>query len=182
LRGDEYITKDNMIQPLPGTNEHPLIFNDVVLHVKIPSGSYIEEPFMLDIICEIGVNICASFDWLPQEIEEIHLFMDNTGGHGTNVAREQYVSILKLEFNIIVVWQIANSPETNMLDLGAWVTIQCIMSHIYCGKHIQKDTLCKTVHNAFETLKSGKLENIASCWKHVLDLIILGKGSNDLVG
>jgi hypothetical protein len=176
-----------MIQPLPGTDKRPLVFDDVVLHVKIPSGSYIEEDctcdstFMLDIIHEIGVNIRASFDWLPQETEEIHLFMDNAGGHSTNDAREQYVSILKSEFKIIVIGQIANSPETNMLDLGTWVTIQCILSHMHCGKCIQKDMLCKTVYNAFETLESGKLENITSCWKHVLDLIIIGKGSNDLV-
>jgi hypothetical protein len=118
-----------MIRPLPGTDERPLTFDDVVLHVEIPSGTYIEEDctcdstFMLDIICEIGVNIRSLFDWLPKETEEIHLFMDNAGGHGTNDARQQYVSILKSEFNIIVIWQIANSPETNMLDLGAWVTI-----------------------------------------------------------
>jgi hypothetical protein len=136
---------------------------------------------MLDIIHEVGGKICASFDWLPKETEEIHLFMDNAGGNGTNDAREQYVSILKSEFNIIVIWQIANSPETNMLDLGAWVTIQCIVSHMHRGKHIQKDTLCKTVYNAFDTLESIKLENIASRWKRVLDLIIIGKGSNDLV-
>jgi hypothetical protein len=52
---------------------------------------------------------------------------------------------------------------------------------VHCGKRIQKDTLCKTVYDAFKTLESIKLENIASCWKRVLDLIIIGKGSNDLV-
>jgi hypothetical protein len=176
-----------MIRPLPGADERPLTFNDVVLHVEIPSGTYIEEDctcdsaFMLDIIREVGGKIRSSFHWLPQETEAIHLFTNNAGGHGTNDAREKYVSILKSEFNIIVIWQIANSPETNMLDLGAWVTIQCIVSHMHRGKRVQKDTLCKTVYNAFESLESIKLENIASRWKCVLDLIILGKGSNDLV-
>jgi hypothetical protein len=79
------------------------------------------------------------------------------------------------------LWQIANSPETNMLDLGAWATIQCIVAHMHKGKRVQKDALCKTVYHAFNSLESRKLGSIGKRWERVLDLIILGKGSNDLV-
>lgn len=49
--------------------------------------------------------------------------MDNTGGHGTNEAKEKYTKILKL-FHIEIIWQVPRSPETNMLDLGCWMSIQ----------------------------------------------------------
>jgi hypothetical protein len=67
-----------------------------------------------------------------------------------------------------------------MLDLGAWVMVQYIVAHMHHGKKIQKDALCKAVHHTF-LLQSSKLKNITQCWKQVLDLIIMGKGSNNLV-
>jgi hypothetical protein len=106
LSGKEFVAKDNMIQRIPGTDKQPLTLNDVVLHVEIPSGSYLEEDcnchsiFMLDIICTIGINICTSFNWLPQETENVHLIMENTGGHSTSAEREEYDMILKTNFNI----------------------------------------------------------------------------------
>jgi hypothetical protein len=60
-----------------------------------------------------------------------------------------YVQILYDDYKIQLIWQIANSPGTNMLDLGAWVTVQCIVAHMHHGKRIQKDALCKTVYHAF---------------------------------
>jgi hypothetical protein len=105
---------------------------------------------MLDIICEVRTNIQNAFHWLPKAITSIHLFMDNAGGHGTNAVKEEYIRILHDKFNMIVLWQIVNSLETNMLNLGAQVTIQCIVTHMHRGKQVQKDALCKTVYLAFK--------------------------------
>ena len=41
---------------------------------------------------------------------------DNAGGRGTVGTKQEYERILQREFNIIIVWLIPNSPETNMLD------------------------------------------------------------------
>jgi hypothetical protein len=57
--------------------------------------------------------------------------MDNAGGHGKNDVKGDYVSKLEDEFNIEVVWQVACSPETNMLDLGAWMSIHVSMLNTY---------------------------------------------------
>jgi hypothetical protein len=125
LTGDAYVTKDVMILKTPGTNKVPVMLADMDLHVEVANGSFIEEDcicnstFMLDIIHEVGNNIENAFIWLPQETTSIHLCMDNTGGHGTNAGREEYIIILQDEFNVIVLWQIAHSLETNMLNLGA---------------------------------------------------------------
>jgi hypothetical protein len=160
--------------------------DDVDIHVEVPAGTNVEEDctcdsdFMLDIIRDVGSNIWSSFWWLSDSTV-IHLFMDNAGGHGSNTARKEYVRILQDEYKVQVIWQIANSPETNMLDLGAWVTIQCIVAHMHRGKRMHKDALCKTVNNAFESLDSSKLASIGKRWIRVLDLIIVRKGSNDLV-
>ena len=50
----------------------------------------------------------------------IGLFMDNAGGHGRDDIKKEYVRILFEDCNIIVIWQIVNSPEANMLNLGIW--------------------------------------------------------------
>jgi hypothetical protein len=107
--------------------------------------------------------------------------MDNAGRHGTNAVKDKYIRILNEEFNAIVLWQIFNSPEMNMLNLGACLTIQYIVAHMHRGKLVLKDALCKTVYHVFDSLESVKLSNIAKQWEYVLDLIVLVKGSNDFV-
>jgi hypothetical protein len=102
-----------------------------------------------------------SFGWLSQATTSIHLFIDNVGAYGTNTTREEYNRILKDKFNVIVLWQIINSPEMNMLNLGTWVMIQCVVAHMYRGKLVLKEALCKTVYHAFNSLEGVKLINIA---------------------
>ena len=53
----------------------------------------------------------------------VYLFMDNADRHGKKHVKDDYVSILKDEYNVEVVWQVPHSPETNLLDLGVWMSI-----------------------------------------------------------
>ena len=50
--------------------------------------------------------------------QPILFVVSSTGGHGRNDANEKYDNILKDEFNIVIVWKIANSLETNILGIG----------------------------------------------------------------
>lgn len=59
--------------------------------------------------------------------------------------------------------------------------IQCVVAHMYRGKLVLKEALCKTVYHAFNSLEGVKLINIAKQQEYVLDLIVFGKGSNNLV-
>ena len=52
------------------------------------------------------------------------------GGHGTNEGKCEYEKILLEDHNIILVWQVPNSPETNMLYLGAWMSIQSVVGFL----------------------------------------------------
>ena len=84
---------------------------DLTLHVKIERGTEVETDhtcdytFMLVSIFEIGCAIWSSFHWVPHDVSV----------HG---------QCWKLKFNIVVEWQVANLPETNLLDLGFWALIQ----------------------------------------------------------
>ena len=78
---------------------------------------------MLDHIEDIGRAIRNAYHWVDRSTP-IMLIMDNAGGHGTREVKEQYMHILEEKFNVEVKWQVPNSPELNMLDLGAWVAIQ----------------------------------------------------------
>ena len=54
----------------------------------------------------------------------IYLVLDNAGGLGTTLEKRTFGRVLKRKFNVICVWQVANSLDTNILDLGAWAAVQ----------------------------------------------------------
>ena len=82
---------------------------------------------------------------------------------------------------MIVEWQIANSPETNMLDPGAFCALQAKVEAVHKKLVMMPNVLSNLVTTAFQQLSSETLVKIAKRWELVLDLIVKGKGSNDLV-
>ena len=95
--------------------------------------------------------------------------------------KQEYTEILKEEYNIIVEWQPPNSPELNLLDLGVWMALQSVVKKEHRGKLVNKDVLADTVYKAFGSMDEAVLRNVYCCWITVLDLVIQGEGSNDLV-
>ena len=166
--------------------ERKLTLDDVTLSVCVPAGTEIEvdttcdSTYMESITDEIGENIRRCFHWLPISTP-ITLFMDNAGGHGTDVVKKAYTQRLLEKFNVIIEWQVPNSPETNLLDLGTWCTIQSVVEWIHRERRMDGNELAKTVIEAWETFDTTKLTRIANRWIKVLDLIIKGGGTNDLV-
>ena len=174
----EIVDKDGCLRPLT--------LDNVTLHVELAAGTTYQadttcgSSFMLGVIREVGANIRSKFHWVSAN-EPIMLFMDNAGGHGTDEAKEEYVKILREEFNVIIEWQVPNSPDTNLLDLGAWVTIQSVVEWLHRERLMNADVLADTVLEAWNLFDSQKLTNISMRWEKVLHLIIKGTGSNDLV-
>ena len=109
--------------------------------------------------------------------------IDNAGGHGTQGGKGEYKQILKDEFNIIIIWQVPNSPEMNMLDLGVWVSVQSMVENIHRQLVMKNDVLMDSVDRALGRvgLESEALNNIYNRWVKVLQLIIQGKGDNSFV-
>jgi hypothetical protein len=85
------------------------------------------------------------------------------------------------EYKIQVEWQVPNSPETNLLDLGFWATLQAIVERMHRLKRMDTDALARTVHECFDKVEPEKIDRIYNRWEYVLDLIIKGGGTNDLV-
>ncbi len=48
-------------------------------------------------------------------------------------------------------------------------------------KRMDAEALSHTVHEAFQMIDLDKIERIYKRWEYVLDLIIKGEGTNDLV-
>ena len=163
-----------------------LALKDLLLRVNPKEGSIMEKDltcdskFMMLHIHEIGKSICDTYSFLPQE-QVIYLFMDNAGGHGKTEVKKEYERILKNEFNIEIEWQVPNSPKMNMLDLGVWVGIQHLVDAFHRKVVLHKDQLARNAERAFAVISPKILQKVHERWKLVLQLIVAGKGTNELV-
>lgn len=165
-----------------------LTLEDCKLEVETLAGMLVERDcscdseFMLDVVDELGTAIRTAYHWLDQKTVPVHLFMDNAGGHGTEEAKLAFVDILKENYNVEVVWQCSNSPETNILDLGIWVILQSLVEYMHKSRRMNEDSLAETVEKAWGMIDASvKFLLVIDRWKRVLGLIILGKGDNHLV-
>jgi hypothetical protein len=165
----------------------PILLTDLELFVQQRSGDVIEEDcscdssFMLEIITKIGRSIRESFHWIPAN-EKIYLLMDNAGGHGTDQAIQQYTAILLDQFNVKIVWQVPRSPETNMLDLGIWMSIQAAVTRVHNMRRCHAEALAKSVVDAWNGyLNPRAFTNVHGQLRVVLSCIVEDKGGNALV-
>ena len=109
----------------------------------------------------------------------INLFMDNVGRHSTKLAKLEYTDILKSDYNINIEWQVIQSPETNILDLGVWCLLQSLVEYLHQCKRMKEDSLAQTIEWAWELVNgSTKFHAVYERWKKVLSLILLGGGGN----
>ena len=101
-----------------GGSLRKLTLSDITLHTRIPQGATREvdvncdTEFMMATIHEIGKSIRNKMKWVPKW-NPIHLFIDNTGGHGTNEGKDKYEKMLANKYNIILKWQVLTSPEAH---------------------------------------------------------------------
>ena len=163
-----------------------IVLDDLEVFVAIQRGDMLDEDctcdsrFMLQTIPEVGQAMRESFHWVPLD-ESIYLFMDNAGGYGTNDAKAQYTEALQ-QFNIKVVWQVPRSPETNMLDLGVWMSIQSAVQRVHHMRRCHHDALAASVHDAWESYLSPKaFYNVHNRLRVVLRCILDDRGGNRLV-
>ena len=136
-----------------------------------------ESEFMMSTMRPIGVAIRQAFHWVPQE-EEIDLIMDNAGGHGRKDIIDEYKELLKTEFNVRILHQEPRSPATNLLDLGAWVSLQSVVEKKHRGQVTDAEALARTIERVWETFDSSIFEKIYGRWLRVLYIIIADLGDN----
>ena len=175
-----------MVMGNDGT-ERPLKIQDLTLHKNIPRFSILQRDvscdstYMLRKVGKIGASIRKAYHWTEMGDQIIYLVIDNAGGHGTIEAKREFERILDKEYNISVIWQVPNSPETNMLDLGVWMCLQSAVEHSHRLLVMKQDVLSDSVLAAMDKISSETLSNIYNRWVKVLHLIMKGKGNNQLV-
>lgn len=154
--GDGFLLKNKTIRDKSG-NARQLTLQDLTLHRFIIKGTtFVQDTMcdskcMLDHIHKIGMAIRNSYLWVKMEVP-IFLVMDNAGGHETNDAKREYKQILLDKHNIIIDWQIPNLPETNMLDLGIWMTVQSSVEYIHKNLVMKNDILAESVVHVFDEI------------------------------
>ena len=184
---NEKFMLDNREIVLHDFTKRPLTIDDLMLHVRIEKGTPVERDcscdsdFMIKNIHELGKSVRHAYINVAGKNKPIVLVMDNAGGHGRNDVKKDYEDVLNRDYKIIVHWQVPNSPETNLLDLGAWMALQSIVEKKHRLKIMHKDVLAKTIEANFSCLSEAVLERIYGRWLKVLDLIIKDNGNNDLV-
>lgn len=68
-----------------------------------------------------------------------------------------------------------------MLDLGVWVSLQSLVEKIHKRQVMQSNVLSCSVAEAFGQIGSKVLNKVHSHWKLVLQLLISGQGTNEVV-
>ena len=159
---------------------------DVRLEVLARPGDEVEEDcscdstYMLDVMPHVAIALREAFHWVSAT-ETIYLVMDNAGGHGTNESIVEYTNILS-QRNIQIIWQIPRSPETNMLDLGVWMSVQSAVIKAHRNRRCHPDALAKSITEAWEHgLSTKAFDNVFGRLKVVLRCILDDNGGNTLV-
>jgi len=164
----------------------PLDIRDLVMVVKFQKGDQVPEDitcdseFMKEHMDSIGRAIRAKYSWVPAEAE-IFLVMDNAGGHGTRDTIDLYVAELLENHNVRVVWQEPRGPELNLLDLGAWMSLQSAVEKHFRGNRNHVDVLWRKIEDVWAFYDAAVFHKIWDRWKLALDLIIADGGDNRLV-
>jgi hypothetical protein len=178
LNAGNRTTKEGVVTPI--TLDHLELFVHMRVGDEVDEDTSCDSKFMLECMPRVGAALRETFHWVPPN-ETVYLCMDNAGGHGTNDAKLQYINLLKA-FNVEVIWQVPRSPETNMLDLGVWMSIQCSVMNVHYGRKCHHDALAKSVEEAWDGYLSQKaFSNVYSRLRVVLVCIVEDNGGNRLV-
>jgi hypothetical protein len=68
-----------------------------------------------------------------------------------------------------------------LLDLRFWATQQAIVNRLHRLSRIDPDALLCTIRQPFLLIEAGTVAKFFKRWELVLELIMSGKGSNELV-
>ena len=185
MNDEEELLAGREIKNEDGT-ERPLTIDDLQLFVMYQAGDEVQDDcscdsiYMRRIMPIVGEEIRNYFFWISRQ-SPIYLIIDNAGGHGTNETVEWYRKMLEEDFNIILKHQVPNSPETNLLDLGVWRSLQSAVENLSYQKRFDPDVLAQTVNDAWDKFPAKTIQKVYNRWVRVLELIKLDDGGNRYV-
>ena len=155
---------------------------------KVTKDCSCDSKWMLETMNEVGKAIRDAYHWVkwdPQNVQEsdvIYLMMDNAGGHGSNEAVEKYTEDLKNKYKIEIIQQVPRSPETNVLDLGIWMSLQSAVEKEHRGQKNDANALDKTVMKVWADVASKEaFLNVFEKLPVIYNNIKRSRGGNNLV-
>ena len=185
LRKEQVIGEIGMRTNKEGEQQE-ITIEDLQLYVHINQGDEVEKDcscdssFMLETIPEVGKALREKFHWVPEQ-EKIFLVMDNAGGHGTNDAIATYTEGLQI-YNVEIIWQVPRSPETNMLDLGVWMSVQSAVGKNHRRQRCAHDALAKSIVDSWNNyLSTMAFHNVFKQLCIIMRFILEKNGGNQLV-
>ena len=168
--------------------------DDLELGVRYQEGDKVtkdcscDSKWMLETMDEVGKAIREKYHWVkwdPRSVQNsdvIHLVMDNAGGHGTDTAVKKYTEDLKNKYKIEIVQQVPRSPETNVLDLGIWMSLQSAVEKEHRGQKNDANALDKTVMKVWADVASkDAFLNVFGKLPVIYNNIKRSRGGNNLV-
>ena len=94
----------------------------------------------------------------------------------------EYTATLKDEYNIQIVHQIPQSPDTNVLDLGIWMSLQSAVEKTHRLQRGDKDALHQSVMKVWKDVASEEaFVKVFDRLKKNYAIIKKDKGNNDYV-
>ena len=160
---------------------------DLHLGVRFKAGDEVVEDvtcdsdYMLRIMPKVGKAIREAYFWVGKD-DKIYLVLDSAGGHGTNEAIAKYKADLERDYKIILVHQIPQSPDTNALDLGIWMSLQSAVEKVHRLRRGDPEALHQSVIKVWDKVASEEaFVKVFDRLKKNYALIKKNGGGNDLV-
>ncbi len=86
---------------------------------------------------------------------------------------------MQRDYNIIIIFQSACSPDVNALDVGIWMSVQSSVEHKHRNRRRDPDALAETVREAWDNLPMETIANVFERLLVNLQLIVKREGDND---
>jgi hypothetical protein len=124
---------------------------------------------------------------LPAGIKNVEIQMDGAGGHGFESIIEQLQVWADADWEKTGVWftfvkQPARSPDFNVLDLGAWTSLQSrveLLRYSSQSRGRMVDGIVEAVDDAWDNWEAApKLTNLYSKLSATLDATRAARGGN----
>ena len=166
IKRDEVLSSLERYTPTSNGQKVKVELSDVEIGVRYQKNDKItkdvscDSKWMLETMDGVGKAIREAYHWVkwnPRNVQQsntIYLVMDNAGGHGTDEAVQQYSKDLKNNYKIEIVHQVPRSPETNVLDLGIWMSLQSAVEKEHRGQKCDANALDGTVMRVWENVAS----------------------------
>jgi len=133
---------------------------------------------MLRTMPQVGLQIREKMPWIPAN-QPIFLQLDNAGGHGTKQAIREYTRILLEQHNVMVIHQPSRSPDTNVLDLGLWMSLQSHVEKAHRERCITTDAIAQSTAEGWEHLPDRTITSVFAKLPDIWQGIVDTNGNND---